>query len=259
MSKPWQSHGGGGSGSGSSGSGADPFGGGGFGGADPFGGGWGAPPPMPAAPPAAPPPAPAPAPPVRPAPARPAPAPEARLPERVFAANLLLGGIAAVLVSTAALTLLALPEFRYHYREFGALTPTAVTLAAALGGWAVAMLALVFGNRRGNRTTRLLSVLNSAALIVASGVALVLRPGAQVGWFGALIWVIGPLLILAAVAAAVLLWPGIGRPSLPPPAARGDDAEATVVLRPAATPAGPARPAAPPPPAAGPGDFNPFG
>ncbi|WP_263993190.1 hypothetical protein, partial [Mycolicibacterium fallax] len=233
MSKPWQTHGGGGSGSG-----ADPFGGGGFGGPDPFGGGWGAPP-------AAPPPAPAPAPPVRPAsarpaPARPAPASGARLPERVFAANLLLGGIAAVLVSTAALTLLALPEFRYQYREFGALTPTAVTLAAGLGGWAVAMLALVVGNRRGHRAARLLSVLNSAALIVASGVALVLRPGAQVGWFGALIWVIGPLLILAAVAAAVLLWPGIGRPSLPPPAARGDDAEATVVLRPAATPPRPA-------------------
>ena len=249
MSKPWQTHGGGGSGSG-----ADPFGGGGFGGPDPFGGGWGAPP-------AAPPPAPAPAPPVRPAsarpaPARPAPASGARLPERVFAANLLLGGIAAVLVSTAALTLLALPEFRYQYREFGALTPTAVTLAAGLGGWAVAMLALVVGNRRGHRAARLLSVLNSAALIVASGVALVLRPGAQVGWFATLIWVIGPLLILAAVAAAVLLWPGIGRPSLPPPAARGDDAEATVVLRPAATPP---RPAGPPPPTARPGDFNPFG
>jgi len=98
--------------------------------------------------------------------------------------------------------------------------------------------------------------LRAEALIVASGVALVLRPGAQVGWFGALIWVIGPLLILAAVAAAVLLWPGIGRPSLPPPAARGDDAEATVVLRPAATPP---RPAGPPPPTARPGDFNPFG
>lgn len=98
------------------------------------------------------------------------------LPGKLFAVSQLLGLVAALLVSTAAAALLALPELHYYYRSFSALTTLTVGFAAGAAVWAVVLLALTFGIGRRFRIAWLLTLANGVGLAATASAALVLRP-----------------------------------------------------------------------------------
>jgi len=125
------------------------------------------------------------------------------LPGKLFAVNQLLGLVAALLVSTAAAALLALPELHY-YRSFSALTTLTVGLAAGAAVWAVVLLALTFGIGRRFRIAWLLTLANGVGLAATASAALVLRPGADVDWFATLSRATAALIVVAAAAILVL-------------------------------------------------------